>query len=112
MNSRKTYTRCCKDFITMGCNLRNQSANSSKRKWNFQGMLTLVKGQTYSRTYQEHPKCSTYYLKHCHEFAWKIQHEGACREINTAQGEAECCIYLETQTRVLYFSYTRAQAVL
>ena len=30
---------------------------------------------------------------------------GACREINTARGEAECCIYLETCPRVLYFSY-------
>ena len=53
-----------------------------------------------------------YYLKHCREFVWKIQHEGACREINTARGEAECCIYLETHPRVLYFSYKRAKAVL
>ena len=36
--------------------------------------------------------------------------EGACREINTARGEAECCIYLETRPRVLYFSYKRAKA--
>ena len=37
---------------------------------------------------------------------------GACREINTARGAAECCIYLETRPRVLYFSYKRAKAVL
>jgi len=30
------------------------------------------------------------------ECVWKIQHKGACQEINTAQGKAECCIYLET----------------
>ena len=29
---------------------------------------------------------------------------GACQDINTAQGVAECCIYLEAP-RVLYFSY-------
>ena len=32
--------------------------------------------------------------------------QGVCREINAARGEAECCIYLETRPRVLYFSYT------
>ena len=37
---------------------------------------------------------------------------GACREINAARGEAECCIYLKTCPRVLYFSYTQAKAVL
>ena len=36
------------------------------------------------------------YLKYCRESVREIQHEGACREINTARGEAECCIYLET----------------
>ena len=53
-----------------------------------------------------------YYLKHRREFVRKIQHEEACRKINTAQGEAECCIYLETRPRVLYFLYKRAQGVL
>ena len=38
--------------------------------------------------------------------------QGACQEINTARGEAECCIYLQTRPRVLYFSYTQAQVVL
>ena len=52
-----------------------------------------------------------YYLKHCRELVWKIQHKGACREINTARGEAKCCIYLETRPRVLYFLYKRAKAV-
>ena len=33
-------------------------------------------------------------------------------ERNAAQGEAECCIYLETHPRVLYFLYKRAKAVL
>ena len=42
----------------------------------------------------------------------KQQQEGACQVINTAQGKAECCFYLETRPRVLYFSYTQAQAVL
>ena len=36
------------------------------------------------------------YLKHCHESVLEIQHDEACREINTTQGEAECCVYLET----------------
>ena len=29
--------------------------------------------------------------------------QGVCRETNTAQGDAECCICLETPPRVLYF---------
>ena len=37
-----------------------------------------------------------YYLKHCREFVRKIKHEGACREINTARGKAECCIRFKT----------------
>ena len=36
------------------------------------------------------------YLKHFRESVREIQQEGACREINTARGKAECCTYLET----------------
>ena len=36
----------------------------------------------------------------------------ACREIHTARGEAEYCNYFGTHPQVLYFLYTRAQAVL
>jgi len=38
----------------------------------------------------------------------KIQHKEACWEIDTAQGEAECCMILKTCTRVLHFSYKQA----
>ena len=31
--------------------------------------------------------------------------QGGVSRVNTAQGKAECCIYLETRPRVLYFSY-------
>ena len=44
-----------------------------------------------------------YHLKHCLCLCvWKIQHSGTRLEINTARGEAECCIYLSTCPIVLY----------
>ena len=36
----------------------------------------------------------------------KIQHQGACREANTARGEAECCICLETPSSAVFFVHT------
>ena len=47
-------------------------------------------------------------LKHCRACVWKIRYEGVCREANTAQGEAKCCICFETPP-VLYFSYIQAR---
>ena len=35
-------------------------------------------------------------LKHCRTCVRKIQYDGVCREANTAQGEAKCCICLKT----------------
>jgi len=35
-----------------------------------------------------------------------IKHEGWGQETNTARGEAECCIGLETPPRVLYCTYS------
>jgi len=46
-------------------------------------------------------------LKQHRMCVWKIQQEGTCREVNTVQGKAECCICLETPTQLLYFSYTQ-----
>ena len=46
-----------------------------------------------------------YYLKHCHEFLWKIQHKGACQEINTAQGKAKCCIFRTHEHRQCFRWY-------
>ena len=49
-------------------------------------------------------------LKHRCACVRKIQYEGVCREANTARGEAECCISLETPPGgVLYFSYIQAR---
>ena len=42
-------------------------------------------------------------LKHCREYVREIQHEGECREVNTARGVAECCIYLETPPSAVFF---------
>ena len=42
-------------------------------------------------------------LKHCRVCVWKIQYEGVCQEANTAQGEAECCICLETPPEYCIF---------
>ena len=40
---------------------------------------------------------------HCHVCVRKIQYEGVCREANTAQGKAECCICLETPPKCCIF---------
>ena len=45
-------------------------------------------------------------LKHCHACVWKIQHKGACREANTARGEAKCCICLEIPQSAVFFVHT------
>ena len=35
----------------------------------------------------------------------EIQHEGACRETNTARGEAECCIFRTHELRRCFNCY-------
>ena len=42
-------------------------------------------------------------LKHRCTCVHKIQYEGVCREANTARGEAECCICLETPPKYCIF---------
>ena len=42
-------------------------------------------------------------LKHRHVCVRKIQYEGVCREANTTQGEAKCCICLETPPEYCIF---------
>ena len=42
-------------------------------------------------------------LKHRRACVRKIQYEGVCREANTARGEAECCICLETPPECYIF---------
>ena len=37
---------------------------------------------------------------------WKIQHEGACQEANTARDNAECCICLKTLPSAVFFIHT------
>ena len=43
---------------------------------------------------------------------WKIQYEGVCREANTARGEAECCISLETPPEYCMFHTHKQGGVL
>ena len=49
---------------------------------------------------------------HRHVCVWKIQHGGACREANTARGEAECCICLETPQSAVFFIHTSIDGAL
>ena len=42
-------------------------------------------------------------LKHHRACVQKIQYEGVCLEANTARGEAECCICLETPPEYCIF---------
>ena len=48
-------------------------------------------------------------LKHRRACVRKIQYEGVCREVNTAQGKAKCCICLKTPPEYCIFLYTQAR---